>query len=53
MTFNAVTIIKDEDEALAKAEFDYSNLIDFIQQARVEIVKHMAEDTVSVTPEVF
>jgi hypothetical protein len=53
MTFNAVTIIKDEDEALAKAEFDYSNLIDFMQQARAEIVKHMAEETVTVTPEAF
>jgi hypothetical protein len=53
MTFNATTIIKDEDEALAKAEFDYSNLIDFMQQARAEIVKHMAEKTVTVTPEAF
>ena len=42
MTFNAVTIIKDEDEVLAKAEFDFSNMLDFLQQARQEVVKHMS-----------
>jgi len=43
MTFNAVTIIKDEDEVLAKAEFDFSNMLDFLQQARREVAKHIPE----------
>lgn len=42
MTFNAVTVIKDEDEVLAKAEFDFANMLDFLGQARVEVVKHMS-----------
>ncbi len=38
-TFNAITIIKDEDEALAKAEWDFANLLEFFEQARQEILK--------------
>jgi hypothetical protein len=44
MTFNAVTIIKDEDEVLAKAEFDFANMLDFLQQARREVAKHIPEN---------
>jgi len=42
MMFNAIAIIKDEDEALAKAEFDFDNLLDFLEQARVEVVNVIA-----------
>lgn len=38
LTYNALTLIKDEEEALAKAEFDFGNLLDFFDQARAEIV---------------
>lgn len=41
LTFNAITIIKDEDEAVAKAEFDFANLMDFLEQARAEVVNVM------------
>jgi len=37
MAFNAVTIIRDQDEALAKAEWDFSNIVDFLNQARIEV----------------
>ncbi len=39
LTYNAITIIKDQDEALAKAEFDFGNLEDFLEQARDEVVR--------------
>lgn len=42
MAFNAVTIIKDEEEVLAKAEFDFSNMKDFLQHARDEVEKHIS-----------
>lgn len=35
--FNAITIIKDEDEALAKAEYDFGNMLDFLHEARAEV----------------
>jgi hypothetical protein len=41
MAYNAVTIIKDQDEALAKAEWDFSNLIDCLHEAREEVVKNI------------
>lgn len=39
LTFNAITIIKDEDEALAKAQWDFANVLDFLHEARMEVVK--------------
>jgi hypothetical protein len=41
MTYNAITIIKDQDEALAKAEWDFSNLLDCMHEARDEVVKNI------------
>jgi hypothetical protein len=41
MAYNAITIIKDQDEALAKAEWDFSNLIDCLHEAREEVVKNI------------
>lgn len=37
LTYNAISIIKDEDEAVAKAAFDFANLMDFLDQGRVEV----------------
>jgi hypothetical protein len=39
LTFNAVTIIKDEDEALAKAQYDFSVIQDFLNQARADVAR--------------
>ena len=39
LTYNAITIIKDEEEAVAKAEFDFNNIFDFLSQARDEVAK--------------
>ncbi|MEZ0223743.1 MAG: motility associated factor glycosyltransferase family protein [Alphaproteobacteria bacterium] len=41
MAYNAVTIIKDSDEALAKAEWDFENLVDCLHEARDEVVKNI------------
>jgi hypothetical protein len=41
MAYNAVTIIKDSDEALAKAEWDFANLVECLHEARDEVVKHL------------
>jgi hypothetical protein len=43
MAFNAMTIIRDQDEALAKAEWDLSNLVDFLHQARIEVNNKIEE----------
>lgn len=43
LTFNAITIIKDEDEVLAKAEFDFGNMLDFLKQAKIEVEKQVSE----------
>jgi hypothetical protein len=37
LTYNAVTIIKDEDEARAKAQYDFAVIIDFLERSRREI----------------
>lgn len=48
MTYNAIGIIRDEEEALAKAESDFSNLLDFLHAARqeldVNVIKGMRAD---------
>ncbi len=44
MTFNAITIIKDEDEVLAKASFDFSNLLDFLKAGRAEVVRQLSAE---------
>lgn len=41
MAYNAATIIKDHDEALAKAEWDFANLVDCLHEARGEVVKNI------------
>ncbi|HSI94507.1 MAG TPA: 6-hydroxymethylpterin diphosphokinase MptE-like protein [Methylophilaceae bacterium] len=41
MAYNAVTIIKDQDEALAKAEWDFANLVECLHEARGEVVKNI------------
>jgi hypothetical protein len=41
MAYNAVTIIKDSDEALAKAEWDFANLVECLHEARSEVVKNI------------
>lgn len=43
MAFNAMTIILDQEEALAKAEWDFSNIVDFLYQARIEVNKKIEE----------
>jgi hypothetical protein len=37
LTYNAITIIKDEDEAVAKAVFDFSNIMEFLNQAILKV----------------
>ena len=37
LTFNAVSIIRDDDEAVAKAEYDFALILDGLSQARCEI----------------
>lgn len=39
LLFNAITIIKDEDEAMAKAEYDFGVIKDFLNQARAEVAR--------------
>jgi len=41
MAYNAVTIIKDQEEALAKAEWDFANLVECLHEARAEVVKNL------------
>ncbi len=41
MAYNAATIIKDQDEALAKAEWDFGNLLDCLHEAREEVIKNI------------
>ena len=41
MAYNAATIIKDSDEALAKAEWDFANMVDCLHEARGEVVKNI------------
>lgn len=43
MTYNACGIIRDEDEALAKAESDFMNLLNFLYAARRELVVNIQE----------
>jgi len=42
LTFNAITITKDEDEAVAKAKFDFGNLLDFLVHARDDVAKFVS-----------
>lgn len=46
LTFNAISIIKDEDEAVAKAAWDFANIQDFLEQAASEIEKVAREQGV-------
>lgn len=39
LSYNAISVIKDKDEAVAKAEFDFANLMDCLDQARVEVAQ--------------
>ena len=48
MTFNAITIIRDEDEAVAKATYDFDNIRDFFIDAR-NILKNTIEDALQST----
>jgi hypothetical protein len=41
MAYNAATIIKDKDEALAKAEWDFANMVDCLHEARSEVLKNI------------
>jgi hypothetical protein len=41
MAYNAATIIKDSDEALAKAEWDFANIVDCLHEARGEVLKNI------------
>jgi len=41
MAYNAITIIKDSDEALAKAEWDFANLVECLHEARTEVIKNL------------
>lgn len=41
MAYNAMTIIKDREEALAKAEWDFSNLIDCLHEARSKVIENI------------
>lgn len=49
MTYNACSIINDKDEILAKAEWDFMNLIDFLEAARYELEKNAVSDIASAT----
>jgi hypothetical protein len=39
LTYNAISIIEDEDEAVAKAEYDFGNLMDCLEHARSEVAR--------------
>lgn len=43
LTYNAVSIIADEDEAVAKAEYDFGNLLDCLEEGMVEVSQVLAE----------
>jgi hypothetical protein len=46
LAHNALSIIVDEEEAAAKAVYDFENLKDFLAQARTEIVSVLGESTI-------
>lgn len=41
MAYNAIAIIQDVDEGMAKAEWDFANLVDCLHEARSEVVKNI------------
>lgn len=43
LAFNAASIIVDDDEAVAKATYDFSLIIEFLDAARSEVLKAIAE----------
>ena len=43
LTYSAITIIKDDEETLAKASYDFSNMLDFMTEARREVAEVLAE----------
>lgn len=44
LCYNALSIIADEDEAVAKAEFDFLNLLDALEAARAEVERMLREE---------
>lgn len=42
LTYNALTLIADPDEAVAKAEYDFLNLLDALEAARSEVLRTCA-----------
>jgi hypothetical protein len=50
LAFNAASIIIDDDEAVAKATYDFSLIIEFLDAARSEMLKAIAETADSIEP---
>lgn len=44
LCYNALSIIADEDEAVAKAEYDFNNLMDALQAGRAELLRVLREE---------
>jgi hypothetical protein len=42
LAYNAMTIIEDEEEAVAKVQYDFANLLECLAEGRAEVVKAMA-----------
>ncbi|WP_131110546.1 motility associated factor glycosyltransferase family protein [Sulfuricystis thermophila] len=41
LTYNAISLIADEDEAVAKAEFDFLNLLDALETGRAKVLENL------------
>lgn len=50
LCYNALSIIADEDEAVAKAEYDFLNLMDALQAGRAELQRVLVEERVIEEP---
>ncbi|MFN3883346.1 MAG: 6-hydroxymethylpterin diphosphokinase MptE-like protein [Rhodocyclaceae bacterium] len=50
LCYNALSIIRDEDEAVAKAEYDFINLMDALQAGRAEISRALGEEKANEEP---
>lgn len=43
LSYNALSVIEDEDEAVAKVEYDFTNLMDCLQEARDLVLDALSE----------
>lgn len=42
LTYNAISLIADPDEAAAKAQYDFLNLLDALEAARAEVLRNLS-----------